>query len=84
MNVLSGSATGAVGWHGDGIRSLIRVGFVPLPSWAPSRAILEVAAITAGIEAVMHEIVFGREVSLQLFRQAVGLQVHACPCMLLE
>lgn len=65
MNVVSGSATGAEGMYGDGIRSLSRAGLVALPSWTQLRSILEVAAITAGIEAVMHELAVVAEVSLQ-------------------
>ncbi|KAL3143525.1 hypothetical protein ABBQ38_002326 [Trebouxia sp. C0009 RCD-2024] len=62
--VLHGSATGAEGMYGDGIRSLSRAGLVALPSWTQLRSILEVAAITAGIEAVMHELAVVAEESL--------------------
>ncbi|KAL3133978.1 hypothetical protein ABBQ32_008419 [Trebouxia sp. C0010 RCD-2024] len=44
--------------HMAGIQRSFQVGLVALPSWAQSQSILEVVAITAGIEAVVHELLF--------------------------
>ena len=54
-----------MGLHGDLIQSPAGLGgLVALPSWTQSQVILEVAAITALIEAAIHDCVFVAEVSL--------------------
>lgn len=59
--------------HMAGIQRSFQVGLVALPSWAQSQSILEVVAITAGIEAVVHELLFITEVSLQSSAGSVWL-----------
>lgn len=66
VTVLSGNGVGVeMGLHGDLIQSPAGLGgLVALPSWTQSQVILEVAAITALIEAAIHDCVFVAEVSL--------------------
>ncbi|KAL3143529.1 hypothetical protein ABBQ38_002328 [Trebouxia sp. C0009 RCD-2024] len=47
--------------HMAGIQWSFQVGLVALPSWAQSQPILEVVATTAGIEVVVHELLFMTE-----------------------
>ena len=65
---MAGSGAGAdMGLQGSSIQSPFLGGLVALPSLAQSQLILEVAAITAVGEALMHEASFTVEVSLPLF-----------------
>lgn len=65
MCVFSGNGAGySVGLHGETIQSALQAGLVVFPAWAQSQRILEIAAITAFIEAVCQEVSVVVEVSL--------------------
>lgn len=71
--------------HMAGIQWSFQVGLVALPSWAQSQPILEVVATTAGIEVVVHELLFMTEVSLQiLFLLNLAQQKSTACCWSLQ
>lgn len=72
--VFSGNGAGySVGLHGANIQSALQAGLVVFPAWAQSQRILEIAAITAFIEAVCQEVSAVVEVSF----------TRNCSCLLL-
>ena len=78
--MFSGNGTGySVGLHGENIQSALQAGLVVFPAWAQSQRILEIAAITALIEAVCREVSFVVEVSFtRNFPLLVLFHMHRC------